>query len=474
MTIVKKSVLNRTWDEFPMNRLLGEQPFHCFSGLFPVYWLAHRSLGQMLHNRKDSVDKFIVRGGKKLKGTVTISGAKNAALALMPATLLASGKYRFDNMPELRDITTMGKLLQTMGVDIEKNSHSFSLNTFRVNKFEAPYEHVKKMRASIYVLGPLIARYGYAKVSLPGGCAWGPRPVNFHIEGIRQLGAQVDIDRGYIIAKAKRLKAAKITFGVSSVGATGNVMMAAVLARGTTVIQNAAMEPEIVALAEFLTKMGARIHGIGTHRLEIEGVDALHPSDEAMIPDRIEAGTMLVAAAITGGRVKIEKCKPNHLTTVIKKIKECGASIQLGDDWIKITAPKHIKPVDVTTEIYPGFPTDMQAQWIALMSIARGTSVITDEIYFDRFKHVPELVRLGANIDIQKNVAVVKGVKKLRGAKVMSTDLRASASLVLAGLITDGTTEILRVYHLDRGYERIEKKLHLLGADIRRASGQEF
>ena len=420
------------------------------------------------------MDKFIVHGGKRLKGTVSIGGAKNAALALMPAALLASGKYRFDNMPELRDIATMGKLLQTMGVDIERERHAISLNTFRVNKFEAPYEHVKKMRASIYVLGPLVARYGSAKVSLPGGCAWGPRPVNFHIDGIRKLGANVDIEQGYIVAKAKRLRGAKITFDISSVGATGNTMMAAVLARGTTVIQNAAMEPEISALAAFLTRMGAHIDGIGTTRLEIEGVDALHPSDETMIPDRIEAGTMLVAAAITGGTVKIEKCKPEHLTVVITKIKECGASLQLGNDWIKITAPKNIVPVDAITKIYPGFPTDMQAQWIALMTIAHGTSTITDEIYFDRFKHIPELVRLGANIEIQKNVAIVKGVKKLTGAKVMSTDLRASASLVLAGLIAEGTTEILRVYHLDRGYEHIEKKFQKLGAEIRRVSGKEF
>jgi len=330
------------------------------------------------------------------------------------------------------------------------------------------------MRASIYVLGPLVARYGSAKVSLPGGCAWGPRPVNFHIEGIRKLGAQIEFEQGYIIARAKRLKGTKIAFDVSSVGATGNVMMAAVLAHGTTVIENAAMEPEIAALAEFLMKMGARIDGIGTPRLEIEGVDALHPADESMIPDRIEAGTMLVAAAITGGTVKIEKCNPRHLTAVLDKLGECGLKIESGDDWIRIVAPKKLKPVDVSTAVYPGFPTDMQAQWVALMSIAHGTSVITDQIYFDRFKHVPELIRLGANIELQKNVAIVRGVKKLTGAKVMSTDLRASASLVLAGLIAEGTTEILRVYHLDRGYERIEKKLQSLGANIRRVSGKEF
>jgi len=420
------------------------------------------------------MDKFLVQGGTKLKGKVTIGGAKNAAIALMPATLLASGKYRFTNIPELRDIATMSKLLQMMGVDTHKTPHALTLNTFRVNKFEAPYEHVKKMRASIYVLGPLIARYGSAKVSLPGGCAWGPRPVNLHIEGIKKLGAQISIDRGYIIAKAKRLKASKILFNVSSVGATGNVMMAAVLAKGTTVIENAAREPEIVALTNFLVKMGAHIDGAGTSRLEIEGVDALHPVDEEMIPDRIEAATFLVAAALTGGTITIEKCNPSDLTAVISKLIEAGSVVEIGGNRIKIKGPKTLKPVDVTTSIFPGFPTDVQAQWMVLMSVAKGTSVITDTIYFDRFKHVPELLRLGADIEMNNNGAAVKGVKHLTGAKVMSTDLRASASLVLAGLVAQGTTEVLRVYHLDRGYEAIEKKLQSLGARIKRISGQEF
>ena len=424
--------------------------------------------------KADRMDKFIIDGGKKLKGTVKISGSKNAALALMPATLLASGKYKLQNVPDLLDVSTMGKLLQVMGVEIEKAEHILHLNTFRVNKFEAPYEHVKKMRASIYVLGPLVARYGYAKVSLPGGCAWGPRPVNLHIEGIRKLGAKVEIDRGYIIAKSKRLKAAKISFDVSSVGATGNIVMGAVLAKGTTVIENAAIEPEIVALSEFLNKMGARIDGIGTQRLEIEGVDALHPTDDILIPDRIEAGTFLIAAALTGGSIKLQQCNPNHLTALISKLEAAGASIHSEDDSIKIESSRTIKPVDVTTAVYPGFPTDMQAQWMALMTIARGSSVITDSIYFDRFKHVPELIRLGADIDLNKNIVVVKGVKKLVGAKVMSTDLRASASLVLAGLVAEGKTEVLRVYHLDRGYEYLEKKLQMLGAKIKRVSGKEY
>lgn len=420
------------------------------------------------------MDKFVIEGGRKLSGTVSISGSKNAALALMPSMLLASGKYRLQNTPDLRDIATMSKLLQLMGVDVEKEGHELRLNTFRVNKFEAPYEQVKKMRASVYVLGPLVARYGYAKVSLPGGCAWGPRPVNLHIEGVRRLGARVEIQKGYIIARARRLRAAKITFDVSSVGATGNIMMAAVLAKGTSVIVNAAIEPEITALAEFLAKMGARIDGIGTTRLEIEGVDALHPVDETLIPDRIEAGTFLVAAALTGGTVTLEQCNPRHLTAVNAKLEEAGARLDVDTNRIRIHAPRSIRAVDVTTDSYPGFPTDMQAQWMSLMALAKGSSVIADTIYFDRFKHVPELIRLGADIEVSRNTAIVRGVKTLAGAKVMSTDLRASASLVLAGLAAEGKTEVLRVYHLDRGYDHIEKKLQSLGAHIRRLSGKEF
>jgi UDP-N-acetylglucosamine 1-carboxyvinyltransferase len=420
------------------------------------------------------LDKFIIEGGARLRGTVAVGGAKNAALALMPATLLASGSYAFTNIPDLRDITTMGRLLQTMGVDFVRDGHALRINTFRVNRFEAPYEHVKKMRASIYVLGPLIARYGHAKVSLPGGCAWGPRPVNLHIEGVKKLGAQVSIEAGYIVAKARRLTGRKIDFGVSSVGATGNILMAAVLARGTTVITNAAREPEIVALEKFLVRMGAKIDGIGTGRLEVEGVDELHPADEAMIPDRIEAGTLLAAAAITGGEVRLERCRPSHLRSLLKHLTQAGCSVASNEDWVSVSAPRRLKAVNASTAVYPGFPTDMQAQWMALMTVARGSSRVTDTIYFDRFKHVPELVRLGADISIVKNEATVHGVKRLVGAKVMSTDLRASASLVLAGLAAAGKTEVLRVYHLDRGYDHLEKKLRALGARIRRVSGREF
>ncbi|MGD0338650.1 MAG: UDP-N-acetylglucosamine 1-carboxyvinyltransferase [Bacteroidota bacterium] len=420
------------------------------------------------------MDKFVIDGGVRLQGTVRISGAKNASLALMPATLLASGKYRLENTPILRDVSTMQKLLQTMGVTFQREAHSLKVNTFRVNSFEAPYEHVKKMRASIYVLGPLVARYGYAKVSLPGGCAWGPRPVNLHIEGMRRLGADVNLEAGYIIAKTKKLKGARIVFDISSVGATGNILMAAVLAKGTSIIENAAIEPEITELAKFLVKMGAKIHGIGSSRLEIEGVDELHPADEITIPDRIEAGTFLLAGMITKGTIRVESCSPDHLSALLTRLEDAGATLRIGDTWVELDAPESIRPVDVTTAIYPGFPTDLQAQWIALMTIAGGSSVVTESIYFDRFKHVPELIRLGASIELNENTAVVKGVQHLKGAKVMSTDLRASASLILGGLIAEGETEVLRVYHIDRGYEAIEKKLQTLGARIRRESSEEY
>jgi UDP-N-acetylglucosamine 1-carboxyvinyltransferase len=420
------------------------------------------------------VDKFIIRGGKRLSGTIPIGGAKNASLALMPAALLARGTFRLSNTPNLRDVATMSSLLKSMGMKVSLREGVLALDTTGVNTFEAPYEHVKKMRASIYVLGPLIARYGRAKVSLPGGCAWGPRPVNLHLEGMKKLGAEVELSSGYIIARASRLTGARIHFDVSSVGATGNILMAAVLARGTTVIENAAIEPEITALAKFLLSMGARIDGIGTNRLEIEGVEDLHPADVITIPDRIEAGTFLVASAITGGTVTLTGVDPAHLSAVLSRLEDAGCTMSVADAGVTLKAPLQLRPVDVTAAIYPGFPTDMQAQWIALMAVAGGTSIVTDTIYFDRFKHVPELVRLGADIEMKENAAVVRGVKRLAGATVMSTDLRASASLLLAGLVAEGTTEVLRVYHIDRGYEAIEQKLRALGADIERASGQEF
>ena len=420
------------------------------------------------------MDKFLVRGGATLHGTVQISGAKNATLALMPAALLSGGTYRFANTPALRDVNTMAMLLRTMGVQVELADHTLTLDTRTVTSLEAPYEHVKKMRASIYVLGPLLARYNRARVSLPGGCAWGPRPVNLHLEGMRTLGAQIELERGYIVARTDGLRGARVHFDVSSVGATGNVMMAAVLARGTTVIENAALEPEISFLAETLRSMGAQIDGIGTTRLEIQGVKELHPADVETIPDRIESGTFLVAAAITGGSVRLEHTAPQFLGAVLAKLEAAGCTITQGDDWVALESPARLNSVDVTAEVYPGFPTDMQAQWTALMALGSDSALITDAIYPDRFKHVPELQRLGANIEVRKNAAVVRGVERLIGAKVMSTDLRGSASLILAGLVAEGTTEVLRVYHIDRGYEAIEKKLQFLGADIERVAGEEF
>lgn len=420
------------------------------------------------------MDKFIIQGGTKLRGRIPIGGAKNASLALMPAALLASGTFHLRNTPNLRDIATMSSLLKSMGVKSSLHGDVLTVDTTGVNKQEAPYTHVKKMRASIYVLGPLVARYGRAKVSLPGGCAWGPRPVNLHIEAMKKLGATVELKRGYIHASAARLTGAKISFDVSSVGATGNTLMAAVLAKGTTLIENAAIEPEITALAEFLCAMGARINGVGTNRLEIEGVDELHPADFDTIPDRIEAGTFLVAAAITGGSVTLDNVIPGQFSAVLAKLEDAGCTVRAGARSVAVEAPDLISPVDVTAAIYPGFPTDMQAQWIALMAVANGTSVVTDSIYFDRFKHVPELVRLGADIEMKENAAIVRGVKQLTGATVMSTDLRASASLILAGLVAEGSTEVLRVYHIDRGYEAIERKLQLLGAEIQRVAGEEF
>ena len=420
------------------------------------------------------MDKFIIDGGKRLNGTVSISGAKNASLALMPATLLASGKYEIYNTPNLKDVSTMLKLLNTMGVVHERIGDTLLINTFRVNKFEAPYEHVKKMRASIYILGPLVARYGEAKVSLPGGCAWGPRPINLHIEAIKKLGAKIEVENGYIIAKAKKLKGAKINFQISSVGATGNALMAATLAKGTSQIINAAIEPEITNLANMLKKMGAKIDGIGTNKLIIDGVDELRPTFIDTIPDRIEAGTFLIAVAMCGGKVTLNNCEPKDLHALIEKLKKTGAKLKINSNSITISSTGNIKHTDVKTDIFPNFPTDLQPQWIALMSAANGKSKITDTVYTDRFKHVPELIRLGAQIEMHDNCAVVTGAKRLNGTKVMSTDLRASAALVIAGLKATGQTEVLRIYHLDRGYEIFEKKLQSLGAQIERVKSEEF
>lgn len=418
--------------------------------------------------------KFVIEGGKRLNGEVEVSGAKNALLGFLPATILANGKYTFFNSPDLLDSRSMIKLLVNMGMDIEFVDNSIRVKNDGLKILEAPYEFVKKMRASIYVLGPLLARYGFAKVSMPGGCAWGPRPINLHIEAIQKLGASVDIEQGYIVAKADKLKGTKIVFNIPSVGATVNTMFAATLAEGTTLISNAAMEPEVVAIGEFLKKMGAKIDGLGTKFIEIEGVSYLNSANDTIIPDRIEAGTLLIAGAITLGDIKVTNCIPNHLDAVLVKLSDAGFEIITQGNSIELKSNTEIKPVNIETEVFPGFPTDLQAQWISLMSIAKGSSEITDNIYHDRFNHVPELNRLGANITVKGNTAFVKGVDKLKGAKVMSTDLRASASLVLAGLVAEGTTEVLRIYHLDRGYEKIEMKLKKLGALIERVQTDEY
>lgn len=421
------------------------------------------------------MDKFIITGGKKLSGTVAVSGAKNASLALMPASILTHGKSILKNTPELNDVFTMIKLLKNLGANINFKKDVLEIDSYQLNSYTAPYEHVKKMRASVYVLGPLLARFGKAKVSLPGGCAWGPRPINLHLEAMKKLGASVEILDGYIIAEAKKLKGAKISFDVSSVGATGNALMASVLAKGTTVINNAAIEPEITQLEEFLLKMGAHIDGIGTNKLEIEGVAELKPAEVDTIPDRIETGTLLIAGAITKSKINLINTSSEFIESVLIKLEDSGSSIFRSDKTVGIDAQdSEFKPTSITTSIYPGFPTDMQAQWTALMTLVNGVSRVTDTIYFDRFMHVPELNRLGAQITIDKNTAIITGVKKLTGAKVMSTDLRASASLVLAGLAAEGTTEVLRVYHLDRGYQRIEEKLKSLGAEIRRVESKEY
>lgn len=405
-----------------------------------------------------------------------MSGAKNAALAIMPATLLNNGVNKLFNTPEVNDVYTMIKLLRSLGADIEFNDHHLLIDTAGVNNQVAPYEHVKKMRASVYVLGPLLARYGVAKVSLPGGCAWGPRPINLHLEGLRKLGAEIKIESGYINAKAQRLTGTRINFDISSVGATGNLVMAASLAKGTTLISNAAVEPEITLLSEYLVKMGARINGIGTSTIEIEGVNQLSPAEMTNIPDRIEAGTLLIAGAITRGKIELTDIIPEHLTSVFDALEQSGAVITYSDGKTKIDCKEVeiINPVDITTSVYPGFPTDMQAQWITYMCTANGTTTVTDTIYPDRFNHVPELNRLGADIEVRGNSAIINRIDKFKGAKVMSTDLRASASLVLAGLAAEGETEVLRIYHLDRGYQHIEEKLRSLGAEIKRIPGAEY
>lgn len=421
------------------------------------------------------MDKLVIEGGHRLHGTIPVSGAKNGSLAIMPASLLAGGTYTFYNTPNLRDVWTMSRLLGEMGVHCELNGNELFVDSSNITSYEAPYEHVKKMRASFYVLGPLLSRFGYAKVSLPGGCAWGPRPVDLHLKGMEKLGAEIDLDNGYVIAKAERLIGARFHFDVSSVGATGNVLMAATLAKGTTLLTNAATEPEITALARMLVKMGAKIDGIGTNQLEIEGVDELKPVNETTIPDRIEAATFLIAAAMTRGKVELTNTNPYHLSAVIAKLEESGCKIDVNASNILLEMDEAPKPVDITTNVYPGIPTDIQAQWMAYMLCTEGgSSKITETIYSDRFKHVPELARLGANVEVLDSTAIINGGNKLKAATVMSSDLRASASLVLAALVAEGKSEVLRVYHLDRGYENLETKLNAVGANIKRVRTEQI
>jgi len=420
------------------------------------------------------VDKLAIVGGARLQGEIEVSGAKNAALPILAGALLADGPVTLRNVPALNDIATMLKLLRRMGVAAERapGGGEVTVDASGIREFVAPYELVKTMRASVLVLGPLVGRFGKGDVSLPGGCAIGARPVNLHVAGLRAMGAAVSIDNGYIRARAARLRGARLVLDTVTVTGTENLMMAAACADGETVIENAAREPEIGELAAFLSAMGARIEGAGSDTIHVQGVERLAATTYDVMPDRIETGTYLVAAAITGGRVKLLKTDPTHLDAVLQKLAEAGASIATGDDWIELDMQgRRPLAVDIKTAPYPGFPTDMQAQFCALNAVAEGTATITETIFENRFQHVLELQRLGANLSIQGNTVVARGVERLAGAPVMATDLRASASLVLAGLRAEGTTLVERIYHVDRGYERIETKLGRLGADIRRVAG---
>ncbi len=413
------------------------------------------------------MDKFVVQGGNPLFGDVQISGAKNAALPVLASALLAPGTSTFHNIPDLVDIKTIKKLLTNLGVQIEGNE-TVSINAEKITSCEAPYDLVKTMRASVLVLGPLVARRGVARVSLPGGCAIGARPVNLHIKALQELGAHVELNSGYVEAKAKKLKGANIYFDISTVTGTENIMMAAVLAEGTTVLNNAACEPEIVNLADVLNGMGAKISGAGTDVITIKGVTSLKPVEASIIPDRIEAGTFMIAAGMTHGEINVLGCDPLHLEALINKLRDTGMKIVPIDGGLKVSAGKKISSVDIKTLPYPGFATDLQAQMMAYMSIGSGLSVINETVFENRFMHVSELLRMGADIVIQGSSAIVRGVPELHGAQTMATDLRASASLLLAALVAEGTTEISRVYHIDRGYQEIEKKFSALGANIKR------
>ncbi len=415
------------------------------------------------------MDKLVIEGGIPLKGDVAISGAKNAALPILTAALLTDEPLHVENVPHLRDVSTMLNLLMQMGVTtVLDEKGGVELHAAKITEPVAPYELVKTMRASVLVLGPLVARLGEARVSLPGGCAIGLRPVDQHLKGLQAMGATIEMTQGYMIARAERLKGARICMDLITVTGTENLMMAAALADGTTVIENAAREPEIVDLAACLTAMGAKISGAGSDVITVEGVERLHGARYSVMPDRIETGTFLVAAAVTGGDVRLTGARPKTLDAVLDKLREAGVKIETGDDWIHVKANGALKAVNVRTAPYPAFPTDMQAQFMALNCVAQGTSRVVETIFENRFMHVQEMQRLGADIAVEGNTAVIKGVASLNGATVMATDLRASASLVISGLVACGTTTVERIYHLDRGYERIEEKLSRLGARIRR------
>ena len=428
------------------------------------------------------VEKLVVQGPGRIRGILPVSGSKNTALMLMTSALLAGGRTRISNVPSLRDISTFSQVLRVVGADvqIDQDSGDLSIDAANLTSFEAPYELVKKMRASFYTLGALLGRFGQARVSLPGGCAWGPRPVDLHLDGLEALGADIELDHGYVVAKARnsRLAGGEFRFEKSSVGATVNVMLAAVLANGTTRLDNVAIEPDVIELGLGLVKMGARIEGLGTHSLEIEGVDALNPVELINCPDRVELGTFMITAAMAGepgGTVRIVGGRPDHLgDAFIEALESTGTGVSYDHDEVKIEVPDELRASSIVTGVYPGFPTDLQAQWIVLLTQAVGTATVRDPIYPDRFAHIPELTRLGADTSVEGDSATVRGPSALTGANVMSTDLRASVSLVMAGIVASGETHVLRIYHLDRGYERLEEKLAQAGVDIRRERYDEF
>lgn len=415
------------------------------------------------------MDRFLIRGGIPLRGTIRAGGSKNASLPILAACLLSEGVCVIENSPNIRDVRTMMDVLRRLGADnVRTEGGVIRVDVSSVQFFEAPYDLLRTMRASFLVAGPLLARFGQARVAMPGGCAIGARPVDIHLKGFKAMGAQIEFSHGYVELKAEKLTGANIHLDIASVGATENIMAAASLADGVTLIRNAAREPEIVDLANFINAMGGKVSGAGTSAVTIEGVPSLKGANFSVCPDRIEVGTYMAAAAITGGDITIEGCVPEHVSSITDKLIETGCSVETGKSWVKVKGPSRPGAVDATTQVYPGFPTDMQSQFMALMTIADGSCAVVEQVFENRFMHVAELKRMGAELTVKEHSTFIKGVPKLSGAPVMASDLRAGACLVLAGLVAEGETEILRVYHIDRGYDRLEKKLSLLGANIRR------